>query len=82
MVVSADNKEARFKEAAHMSSEDCKIVVSFETGNDDAVGLSSSKYGALVLLEVAKKLSEDRTHGTVRDRNGNTIGRFYLIDIK
>jgi hypothetical protein len=29
-----------------------------------------------ILLEVADKLEEDRTEGTLRDANGNTVGLF------
>lgn len=65
-----------------MSSENYKVVLSFETGNDDAVGFSPTKYAALVMLDVAKKLSEGREHGSIRDRNGNTIGSFYILETK
>ena len=85
MGLSADNKEARFKEAAKMSNNiyKYKVTVSFEMGNDDSVGRDPTTYASIVLRNVAEKMSDGFTeYGRVVDDNGNSIGQFRLEDVQ
>lgn len=81
--MSADDKEARFKEAQHKheaerAERDMTFTLHVDVSNDDATRFPPNHYVGFLLKDVANQVSGGHMARLVKDVNGNTIGSYTL----